>query len=299
MARRKRHEEHENHERWLISYADFITLLFAFFVVMYSLSAVNEGKFRVLSDALAAAFRGAPKNLEPIPLGQLTKPEMVENRYMPHAPIMATPVTLPPKPLNVPSTDDEEAITGPNRAMREIASRIEEAMAPLIDQDLVAVKRSHNRVEIEIKSNILFPSASAMFENTALPVIQQIAGVLKEYPNTIQVEGHTDSLPIKSFIYPSNWELSAARSMSVLHLLAREGMNPARLSAVSYGQYRPVASNVTEAGRARNRRVVLVVMGTEDTAAPAPSAQRDAPEAAGGAPQAPGSTAAASRARGG
>lgn len=278
MARKKKHEEHENHERWLISYADFITLLFAFFVVMYSLSAINEGKFRVLSEALSAAFRSTPKSMEPIQFGRPSKPDMVENRELNRSASVAVPtervVALPNKPFFSKEREGHDG-TGEGKsgaagdaageAMREIARQMEEAFAPLIRSDLVAVRRFRYWVEVEIKSHILFPSGQAEFEPHAIPVLKQIAVILRGYPNPIHIEGYTDNVPIKTALFPSNWELSSARATSVVHLFARAGIQSERMAAVGYGEFKPSAPNDTDEGRTKNRRVVLVILATEDT----------------------------------
>jgi chemotaxis protein MotB len=310
MARKQKHEEHENHERWLVSYADFITLLFAFFVVMYSLSAVNEGKFRVLSESLVAAFRSQQKSMEPVQLGQPSKPDLIPTMQAPRtagtpAP-SSTGVALPPMPVSMPARNNAGAsgasgnAGGHERAMREIADKVAQAMASLIERDLVTVRRFRYWVEVEIKTNILFPSGSALLEPRALPVLKEVAAVLNEYSNRVQVEGYTDNVPIRSAVYPSNWELSAARAMSVVQAFLHERVRPTRLSMVGFGEYRPVADNATEEGRARNRRVVIVIMSEEDETqrlrdmttrtAEAPSPPQpaaDAPPASSGGAMAP------------
>lgn len=277
MARKKKHEEHENHERWLVSYADFITLLFAFFVVMYSISAINEGKFRVLSEALEAAFRSNPKSMEPIQFGKLAKPDVLENRELGRAQGVARPVANPVAlPLKMPVSprqgrSEEAAQPSPGKAMKEIAEQVEKAMAPLIEKDLIQVRRFRFWLEIEIKTNILFPSGSAELQSAVVPVLRSLVVILRKYPNPVHIEGFTDNVPIKTVLYPSNWELSTARAMSVVHLFSREGLKPERLAAVGYGEFKPVAPNDTEEGRAKNRKVVLVVMADENS-----SRQRDA-----------------------
>jgi chemotaxis protein MotB len=274
MARKQKHEEHENHERWLVSYADFITLLFAFFVVMYSLSAVNEGKFRVLSESMSAAFRMHQKSLEPIQFGQPSKPDLMPSQNSPRTAGTPAPsntgVAMPPMPISMPALNNagasgaSSAAGGQERAMREIADKVAQAMASLIEKDLVTVRRFRYWVEVEIKTKILFPSGSALLEPQALPVLKEIAAVLNGYSNRVQVEGFTDNVPIRSAVYPSNWELSAARAMSVVQTFIRDGVRPTRLSLVGFGEYRPIADNATEEGRARNRRVVIVIMSEED-----------------------------------
>ncbi len=272
MARKKKHEEHENHERWLVSYADFITLLFAFFVVMYSLSAVNEGKFRVMAEALKAAFQSKPMSPDPIQFNSLVKPEILgtpELRNLPgvtdgNAQAIALPKTPFPSRRRVGGGDGEGASA---RAMREIADKVNRAMQPLIEKGLIVVKGSRYWLEVEIKSSVLFPSGSAQVQPDAAPVLKRLAGILHEYPNRIQVEGFTDNVPIRTAAFPSNWELSTARATSVVHLFSGVGLSPGRLAAVGYGEHRPSAPNDTEAGRSKNRKVVLVILADDDDAA--------------------------------
>jgi chemotaxis protein MotB len=238
MARRKRHEEHENHERWAIPYGDLVTLLLAFFVVMYSISQVNEGKYRVLSDSLNAAFRGTPTTMEPVQVGQAA------------ATTVAAPLVQLPGEVQ-------------SMALRQLADAAGEAMQPLIQQGLVDVDGGDGKLSIAIRSDILFASGSAAPSAEALPVLKLLGEVLRDFPVDIKVEGHTDDVPV-SGIYPSNWELSAARAASVVHLLIDGGVAPARLAAVAYGEFRPVLPNATPDGRNANRRVVLQVEAVPD-----------------------------------
>ncbi len=266
MARRlPEPEEHPNHERWLISYADFITLLFAFFVVMYSISSVNEGKFRVLSESLVASFRSPLKSLDPIQVGELARSTHVPDSELARVPAVVTP-PLPPRPEKESSGDSqEERLTEEQKQnMIRISEQIQESMKPLIDSDLIDVKRTELWVEVAIKSSILFPSGSARLSPEAIPTLERIAAILVPLPNTIDVEGFTDNVPISTPIYPSNWELSAARAASVVHLFVEKGVDPLRLAAIGYGEYHPVADNSTPEGRSRNRRVVLVIHGARD-----------------------------------
>ncbi|ROR34949.1 flagellar motor protein MotD [Inmirania thermothiophila] len=251
--RRRRREEHENLERWLVSYADFITLLFAFFVVMYAVSSVNEGKYRVLSDALAAIFQATPRATAPIQVGEPLRGK---------APVpedVRSGVELPVPPPAARAGLDL------GRAGAEVARMAEEmrrTLAPLIDQDLVTVRKGDFWLEVEIRNKVLFPSGSARLAPQAEAVLERVAAILRPHPNPIHVEGHTDDVPIRNDLFPSNWELSAARAASVVHLFARAGVAPERMAAIGYGEYRPVAANDTEEGRARNRRVVIVVLAS-------------------------------------
>ena len=287
MARKKKHEEHENHERWLISYADFITLLFAFFVVMYSLSVVNEGKFRVLAEALNAAFRSKPAlSVQPIQLSHPIRSDLLNNTDV-QQPTNAAgdprAIALPRRPFSDPGQPaNAKAEAARARAMKEIADKVAQAMAELIAKDLITVRRHRQWIEVEIKTNILFSSGSAQLQPAAEPVLKKLAGILRDYPNRLHVEGFTDNKPIKTAAFPSNWELSTARATSVIRLFSGAGIDPGRLAAVGYGEHRPAAANDTEEGRSQNRKVVLVVMGDDAdprlrgaTASRAPSEHRE------------------------
>jgi chemotaxis protein MotB len=253
MARRRKHEEHANHESWAIPYGDLVTLLLAFFVVMYSISQVNEGKYRVLSDSLNAAFRGTPTTVSPVQVGH------------PAASTVAAPIVQLP--------DEMQAM-----ALRQLAQQTEEAMQPLIKQGLVDVVRGDGRLSIAIRSDILFASGSAAPAPDIQPVIRQLGEVLHGFPVDIRVEGHTDNVPMVGGQYPSNWELSAARAASVVHLLIAGGVTPVRLAAIGYGEHRPVLPNTTADGRNANRRVMLLV---EADALDAATAEGAATAAAG------------------
>ncbi|MFO7325821.1 MAG: flagellar motor protein MotD [Pseudomonadota bacterium] len=243
MARRRRHhEEGENHERWAIPYGDLVTLLLAFFVVMYSISQVNEGKYRILSDSLNAAFRGEPTTFEPVQVGHQA------------ATTVAAPLVQLPPDLRT-------------MAMRQIAAELAEAMHPLIIQGLVDVEYGNGKVTIAIRSDILFALGSATPSPEAQEVARLLGQVLRNFPVDIRVEGHTDNVPVVSGRYKSNWELSAARAASVVHLLISGGVAPERLYAVAYGEHRPVLPNDTVDGRNANRRVVLVVEAGEESEA--------------------------------
>jgi chemotaxis protein MotB len=150
--------------------------------------------------------------------------------------------------------------------MQVFTRQIVEAMTDLIDQDLIIVRQNQFWVEVEIKSNILFSSGSANLEPAAIPLLKKIADILLRFPNFIQVEGLTDNAPINTMVYPSNWELSAARAASVVHLFTKLGIRPQRMMAVGYGEHRPVSDNSTPEGRQKNRRVVLVILAHTDLA---------------------------------
>jgi chemotaxis protein MotB len=250
MARRKHHEEHMNHEAWAIPYGDLVTLLLAFFVVMYSISSVNEGKYRVVSDSLNAAFRGASTTTEPIQVGDMA----------------ATTVAAPIVQLQ----SDVKTM-----ALRQLAQQATDALSPLIMQGLVDVQAGDGFVEISIRSDILFASGAARLAEQSQVAIRMISEALRAFPNSVRVEGHTDNVPVSGGAFASNWELSAARSASVVHMLVEGGVDPRRLSVVAFGEYRPVLPNTTPDGRNANRRVVLTIEGSEP--APEPTAGEPVP----------------------
>ena len=241
MARRRNHEEHENHERWLVSYADFITLLFAFFVVMYSISSINEGKYKVLSESLVGVFSEPERAIKPIPIGD------------------EKPRTTEPDRSMIEDNPNSSTSAEPSDPLQEIASSMRDAFGDLIASEQLTVRGNELWVEIELNSSLLFPSGDAIPNETAFILIEKVAKILAPYENPVHVEGFTDNLPINTSQFPSNWELSAARAASIVRMLAMDGVNEGRLAAVGYGEFQPVADNGTAEGRARNRRVVLVV----------------------------------------
>jgi chemotaxis protein MotB len=245
MGRRKViHEEHENLERWLVSYADFITLLFAFFVVMYAISSVNEGKYRVLSDAIITAFKEPQASDRMINLGAKNA-ELLPGTGQPIG--KSTPQKIPPaNPVA--------------ERMKGIAKDVQNAMQSLVQQGQVRVTQSARGIQVEISASMLFASGDAALQPASMDALAAVARVLAETDNPIQVEGHTDNIPIKSPNYPSNWELSSARAGSVVRLLAEQGVPANRLVAIGYADNKPLDANTTPEGRSRNRRVNVVIL---------------------------------------
>ena len=270
MARRHKHEDNMNHDRWMISYADFITLLFAFFVVMYSVSSVNEGKYRVLSDSLVSAFHSTPKSLEPIQVGHQSKAAVPTNLKVKIIPdIMISQRLAGELGIHINGRGFEIGGQGGNAngsSLAIISDDVHQAMANLIDTGIISVRRNDLWLEIEINNSILFDSGSALLKGSVTPVIKELAGILHDYPNSIRVEGYTDSKTISTEKFPSNWELSAARAASIARIFELSNILPERLSVVGYGETRPVADNSTEEGRAKNRRAVIVIVANNDIA---------------------------------
>lgn len=243
MARRKREEEHANHERWLVSYADFITLLFAFFVVMYALSSVNEGKYRILSDSMVSAFHNAPlKSSGQMPLLTPTPP-----------------AGMKPNLVAAKEKAQQAAKQKQREKMRNVAKDILEVMAPLIAAGKVRVLETSRGVTIEINDSILFSPGQALLQPALVKAMSAIAELLAASDFPITIEGHTDDVPIKTAQFPSNWELSAVRATTVLRLFNDSGVAADRLTAIGYADTRPVEPNLLADGRARNRRVSILI----------------------------------------
>src|SRR5579871_5114113 len=299
MPRRKRHEEHEHHEAWAIPYGDLVTLLLAFFVVMYSMSEVNDGKYRVLSNSLTEAFGGTPHatqsgNLAAAalqPIEFILPSEQVRrmialglpDRRLLAAPAGKTPAMSAPQPAAAPSASLPPLATlatspspAPSPAATTAASQAEEqrelervsddvssALHSLIAAGQVHLRRYGSWIAVDISTDILFDSGVARLSPPAISALERLAAALAPWPNAVRVEGHTDDRPIRTAAFQSNWELSAARAASVVHLFMDHGIAAERLAVVGFGQYRPVMSNDTAAGRNANRRVAVVILGRE------------------------------------
>jgi len=254
MPRRKHTEEEpENLERWLVSYADFITLLFAFFVVMYSISSLNEGKYKILSQTFSSVFsldktsQAAQAQTALIEMANQKGSELVN--LLPEVP------SVPPHPDGTQESEQAQ--------LERVASQMEAVLAPYVQDDLVTVKRSELWVELEIKSGLLFSSGSAALSKGSGALLYRLSQIFTGVDNVIHVEGHTDNVPIATFEFPSNWALSSARAASVVKQLVDYGVSPQRMVALGYGEYHPVADNKQEEGRNRNRRVAIIIMSKQ------------------------------------
>lgn len=250
-------EEVDNKERWLVSYADFITLLFAFFVVMYSISSVNEGKYKVLSDSLEGIFNAPQKSILPIQVGD--QPARSDSSSAP--PIHIIPLIKTPDPIDAQKKLQEQE---EQEELNKIAGEFENSFEDLIFEQKVSVQKKDDWIEISLDDTVVFSSGGVEPIDEALPIIEKIASIMKTHDNAMLVEGHTDNIPIRSAAFPSNWELSAARAASVVRYLALEGVSPDRMGAMGYGEFQPVVRNDTPQGRRKNRRVVLLVSKSQD-----------------------------------
>jgi chemotaxis protein MotB len=245
---KKKHEEHENHERWLVSYADFITLLFAFFVVMYSISSVNEGKFRTVSDSIKAALNpvvSPSSTLTPFTIGQN-------------------------KALAVKPTIED--------AKEPAVRRIRQIMRSLKNEthlEIIQLKELTNGdIVLTLPDTVLFRSGESVLRPEARPFIQAISEVLIELDRNVRVEGHTDNVPISTVQFPSNWELSATRAVTVVRTLSEQyGVQASHLTAVGHADARSITDNLTPENRAKNRRVEIVVLDRKSTPEPIEKAE--------------------------
>lgn len=255
MARRRYQEEHENHERWLVSYADFITLLFAFFVVMYAISSLNEGKYRVLSNSLTGAFG----KVMVVPQPALATQDELK-------------IKLPPLPIE--KRRNTEVPQRERERMTTMAKDIMNLLEPLVRDGKVRVSQSSRGITVEINASLLFATGEASLAADSSQALRAIAGVLKNDNHAIQIEGHTDNLPIKNPVFPSNWELSAARASAVARLFTENGVEEQRVTAIGHAAKLPVGDNLTPEGRARNRRVsvqILALVPEQSVEVPLPS----------------------------
>jgi chemotaxis protein MotB len=250
MSRKKR-PERSNHERWLVSYADFITLLFAFFVVLYASAQVDKRKAGKLAIAIQAGFSqmGAFKGSAPISGVRGPDPRgakvPIEN-----ADVFQPVESLVPNSTNADSPD-----------MDQIQNRMELALSPEIRNRTASVTSTKEGIVVSLSELGFFDSGSAALQPSALPILAEFVEVAGSLHARIRIEGHTDNVPIHNGHFDSNWELSTARATEITKLfITRYAIEPGRLSASGYGEYYPVASNDTPQGRAMNRRIDLVIL---------------------------------------
>lgn len=254
MIRRKIEDDDENPDRWLVSYADFITLLFAFFVVMYSVSSVNEGKYKELSSAINTAF--ASKKSNPENVGQINEPSQAITNHPAENPTELAMASL------LPSSATTEAEQIEVEAMTKLGKQLADKLASLIKTGNARVIQNNHGLRIDIKDSVLFTAGSADLTVPAKAKLSHISTLLSTNINPILVEGHTDDTPIyiQNAAFFSNWELSAVRASSVLGHLNDTGIDNIRLSALGYGPSQPISNNMTEEGRMTNRHISIVVL---------------------------------------
>jgi len=245
MARRAKRREPDNHERWMVSYADFITLLFAFFVVMYGISSVNEGKYKVFSVAVNQAFGTEGAAAEGGTL-RLTEQEMYFKSLVDRR--------------NARLAEKQRKL---NERMQKLNDTLNTKMAGFLQNGQMTVSRSSRGVTLDINASMLFKPGEAVVQPEAVATLADIAKILATEEMIIEVEGHTDNLPIATPQFPSNWELSSARASSVVRLFIEQGIVATRLKAIGFADNVPIEANDSIEGRARNRRVAVTVLAPE------------------------------------
>ena len=245
--RRRFAKSHTSHERWLISYADFITLLFAFFVVLYAFAKADQKRQTEVSQAIDTAFKslGLFANASRTPDNK-TASSAKEQAVMAMNIVMGEDVLAPAQ-----VKDD----------LARIKHELDERLASQIAQHTVAIKLGKDGLVISLREAGFFDSGSATPRKESLESMQQIASELAQMPYDLRVEGHTDNVPIHTAEFASNWELSSARATNIARaMLNLHAVSPDRLSAAGYAEFHPVDTNDTADGRGRNRRVDLVIM---------------------------------------
>lgn len=260
MARRARRQDEENHDRWLISYADFITLLFAVFVVLYAMSKIDEGKYKVLGSSLNTAFGS-------VSLGNRNAGESVHISHQNEQDLLLKSL------VDKRNAKMAEQLRKQKEAMQAMVNELTQVLAPLVKNDLVSVTQSPRGVVVDINANALFEQGEAALQKSAARTLTAVAKVLDTGTQLIEVEGHTDDIPIYTPQFPSNWELSAARASSVVRLFIEQGVKAERLRAVGLASYHPIFTNETAEGRAKNRRVTVTIVAQVREATPLNSAE--------------------------
>lgn len=234
MARKRKADEHENLERWLLTYADLITLLLAFFIVMYSMSQVDAKRFGKMQEALSGVLRGGT--------------------------------------VAIKKGDQAGALPGQGVLnvghLKSIGDAIKQGADKMGDDKVVSTELTERGLVIHVMESALFREGSADLEPRAKAILDLVAEQIQSLPNHARIEGHTDNKPINTIKYPSNWELSSARATEVVrYLVDGHGFDPKKVSALGYGEFRPMVVNNNDENRAKNRRVDIVVLTTEMTAA--------------------------------
>ncbi len=250
MARKHKHPEHVNHERWLISYADFITLLFATFVALYALSKSDANKAQIVAESMRISFGSQDGKMIP---QEAFNPQAVPSSH--------------PKPIpgdtSIPSPPQPRKEAGKEQ-FDEIKKEVEEYLMTKGMLNKVSVDVQERGLVMSLKEAGFFESGKADVQEESYQVLQEIAKKISQYRNPVRVEGHTDNVPIHSRTYPTNWELSSTRATNMARVLTDKfGVPPGKVSATGYGEHRPTSENDTPAGRARNRRVDLVLLSSQ------------------------------------
>ncbi len=259
MSRRKRRVAHANHDRWLVSYADFITLLFAFFVVLYASSQVDKRKVGRLALAIQVAFQDLG-----VFEASTTQVPLDVSEPMPFSKVQAVENTERTASFSRIASRPEGSLGAgvENGDLEKLQTELETALAAEIKRKEIAMRREPDGLVVSLREVGFFESGSSRMKSASVVAFDRIAEMLRQRDYRLRIEGHTDNAPIHTAQFPSNWELSTARATEIVRLLiVRDGFAPDRLSAAGYAEYHPVAANSNVEGRGMNRRVDIVILG--------------------------------------
>jgi chemotaxis protein MotB len=255
--RQKKHEKEANHERWLVSYADFITLLFAVFVALYAMSQTDKRKMDQLVSSLRESFGYVKTG------ASSEKMNVVESTDLRSIPSVRMQVLTPG--MRNTGTESQRGYTHASlKDFREVKAAIDANLKKYGAQNKVSVDVTKRGLVVTLKEAGFFDSGDATVKKESLQLLAMVAGSLANYSNPVRIEGNTDNVPIRSDKYRSNWELSTARATNIIHhLIENYSFQPQKISAVGYGEFRPVADNGNESGRTKNRRVDIVLLAQD------------------------------------
>lgn len=258
LKRRRHQVEHDNVDRWLVSYADYMTLLFALFVVLYALAIVNEERFESVTESIGRVFQAE---------NELTKNKGHGDDILPvnssrtNKRLYGNDILDEPGPEAIEGeavlSNISDAEVGTN--LTSLEEELHTALYDLVESGYAQLQVDGDWLEIELNSGLLFPSGSASPTNSASAILSVIYDVIGEVSNYIRIRGYTDNQPISNEIFSSNWELSVSRATAILRLLEEMNLNSARMAIEGYGQYYPTSDNTTASGRAQNRKVVIAI----------------------------------------
>jgi chemotaxis protein MotB len=253
MALKKAPEKHQNHERWLVSYADFITLLFAVFTTLYAMSQTDKKKVEEIMQSLRDSF-GYSK------VGAASHLSVIETKDMRLMPSIRPEMSVIP-PTRGGARGAQAKSRAEEKDFRQIKSSIEAYLVKQGAQNKVSLTITRRGLIVSLKEAGFFDSGQAQIRPDAYELINTISEVMTKYSNPLRLEGHTDNVPISTAQFPSNWELSTARATNGLkYLLKHFDVDPDKISATGYAEFRPIADNANPEGRAKNRRVDLVML---------------------------------------
>ena len=238
MSRKRRHEheEPESSERWLLTYADLITLLLGLFVILYAMSKLDQVKYNEVAIALSQTFGG-------------------KTILSGHG-IGITPMPAPPPQDGTDNNDEASSDSKQN----ELSKQINNALGQYIQSSKVSIVKSSEGLTIHLLETLLFETGSDALKPEAQNVLNKLSDLIRVLPNKIRVEGHTDNVPINTPQFPSNWHLSIARSLNTAYYMIQKGVNPQKISILGYSEYKPINPNNTPENRAKNRRVDIVII---------------------------------------